>query len=55
MLANNSKDLWNTLKTLGMKSGKINQSPIALKEDGAIQFRRTKNSNTLKDFDSDLT
>ena len=28
-----------------MKSGKVNQSKIALKEDGAIQFETTKNVN----------
>ena len=37
-----------------MKSGKVNQSEIALKNDGAIQFEPTKNANTFKDFYSDL-
>ena len=52
--ANNSKQLWKVLKSLEIKSGKISQSKIALKKDGAIQFEPTKNANTLKDFFSDL-
>ena len=42
------------LRNFGMKSGKVNQSKIALKEDGAIQFETTKNVNTCKDFYFDL-
>ena len=37
-----------------MKSGKVNQSKINLKNDGAIQFEPTKNVNIFKDFYSDL-
>ena len=37
-----------------MKPGNINQSKIALKNDGAIQFKLTKNANIFKDFYSDL-
>ena len=37
-----------------MQSGKVNQSKIALKEDGAIQFEPTKNANTFKDVYSKL-
>ena len=37
-----------------MKSGKINQAKIALKNDVAIQFKPTKNANIFKDFYSDL-
>ena len=37
--ANNSKELWKALRN---KSGKVNQSKIALKNDGAIQFDPTK-------------
>ena len=37
-----------------MKSGKINQWKIALKNDGAIQFEPTKNENIFKYFYSDL-
>ena len=46
--ANNSKELWKALKSLGMKSGKVNQSKIALKSNGAIQFEPTKNANIFK-------
>ena len=52
--ANSSKELWKALKSLGMKSDKENQSEIALKNGGAIQFEPTKNANTFKDFYSDL-
>ena len=52
--ANNSKELWKALKSLGMKSGKVNQSKIALKNDGAIQLELMKNANIFKDFYSDL-
>ena len=34
--ANNSKKLWEAFKSLGIKSGKVNQSKIALKNDSAI-------------------
>ena len=34
--------------------GKLNQSKIALKNGGAIQFVPTKNANIFKDFYSDL-
>ena len=37
-----------------MKSGKVNQSNVDLKNDGAIQFELTKNENIFKDFYSDL-
>ena len=37
-----------------MKSDKVNQSKIALKNDGAIQFKPTKNANIFKDFYSEL-
>ena len=45
--ANNSKEVRKALKSLGMKSDKVNQSKIALKKDGAIQFKPTKNANTF--------
>ena len=48
--ANNSKELSKALKSLGIKSGKVNQLKIALKNDGAIQFEPTKNANIFKDF-----
>ena len=37
-----------------MKSGKVNQSKIALKNGHAIQFEPTTNANIFKDFYSDL-
>ena len=37
-----------------MKSGKVNQSKITLKKDGAIQFEIITNENTFRDFYSDL-
>ena len=37
-----------------MKSGIVNQSKIALKNDGAIQFEPTKNANIFTDFCFDL-
>ena len=40
--ANNSKEVRNALKSLGMKSGKVNQSKIALKNDDAIQLNLHK-------------
>ena len=50
----NFKELWKALKSLGMKSGKVNQPKIALKNNGAIQLEPTKNTNIFKDFYSDL-
>ena len=47
-------DLWKALKFRGMKSGKVNQSKIALKNDGTIQIEPKKNVNIFKDFYSDL-
>ena len=52
--ANNYKELQKALKSLGVKSGKVNQSKIALKKDKAIQFEPTKNANIFKDLYSDL-
>ena len=53
--ANNSKEVRNALKSLGMEWGKVNQSKIALKNDDAIQFEPTQNANIFKDFYPDLT
>ena len=53
--ANNSQELWKAINTsFKMKSGKVNQSKIALWKDGAIQFEPIKNANNFKDFYSDL-
>ena len=43
--ANHSKELWKAFKSLGIKWGKVNQSKISLKNDGAIQFEHTKNTS----------
>ena len=43
-----------SLKSLGMKLGKVYQSKTTLKNDAAIQFEPTKNVNIFKDFYSDL-
>ena len=51
--ANNSMELLFFYKYLGMKSGKVNQSKIALRNDCIIQFEPTKNANNFKDFGSD--
>lgn len=42
--------LWKPLESLEMKWGYVNQSKIASKNDGAIQFEATKNANNFKDF-----
>ena len=52
--ANNSKKLWKALKSLGIKSGKVNQLKIALKNNAAIQPKNMKNVNIFKDFYSEL-
>ena len=40
---NDSIDLWKAFnRSLGMTRGNVNQSTIALKKDGAIQFQNTK-------------
>ena len=48
--SNNSKELWKTLKTLGMNSKNVNQSKISLKENGVTQFKPKKNPNISKTF-----
>ena len=52
--ANNSKKLWQALKFLGMKPGKVNQSKIALKNDGDIQFEPTKKTKYFSNFYTNL-
>ena len=44
------KELWKTLKSLGLSSDKAKQSKISLKKDGAIQFEALENANTFKWF-----
>ena len=46
--ANNSKELWKALKSIRMKSGKVNESKIASKNDVFIQFEPAKNANILR-------
>ena len=50
----NSKELWKTLKSLGLNSKKTGQSKICLQEDGVIQFEPKKNANIFKKFFSEL-
>ena len=48
---NKPKELWKTLKSLGLSSGKPRQSKIS---DGAIQFEAMGNANTFKRFCPEL-
>ena len=41
---NKPKELWKTLKSLGLNWDKARQSKIALNKDGAIQFEALKNA-----------
>ena len=52
--SNNSKELWKTLKSLGMNTKNGNQSKICLKENGVTQFEPKKNANVFKTFYSEL-
>ena len=40
--ASGFKELWKALKSLGMKSGKVSRSKIALKNNRDIQFEPKK-------------
>ena len=51
---NKPKELWKTLKSLGLNSDKARQSKIYLNKDGAIQFEALENRNTFKSFYSEL-
>ena len=44
---NKPKELWKTLKSLGLSSDKARQSKISLNKDGAIQFEALENANTF--------
>ena len=46
----NYKELWNTLKSLGLNSKKTVQSKISLKEDDVIQFEPKMIQILLKPF-----
>ena len=45
---NKPKELWKTLKSLGLSSDKTRQSKISLNKEGAIQFEVLENTNTFK-------
>ena len=51
---NKSKELWKTLKSLGLSLDKARESKISLRKDGAIQFEVLENANTFKRFYSEL-
>ena len=51
---NKPKELWKTLKSLGLSSDKARQSKISFNKDGAIQFEALENTNTFKRFYSEL-
>ena len=51
---NKPKELWKTLKSLGLSSDKARQSKIFLKKDGAIQFEALESANTFKRLYSEL-
>ena len=51
---NKPKELWKTLKSLGLSSDKARRSKISLKKDGAIQFEAQESANTFKRFYSKL-
>ena len=51
---NKPKELWKTLKSLGLSSDKARESKISLKKDGAVQFEALENANTFKRFYSEL-
>ena len=51
---NKPKELWKTLKSLGLSSDKARQSKIYLKKDDAIQIEALENANTFKKFYSEL-
>ena len=51
---NKLKELWKTLKSLGLSSDKTRHSKIYLDKDGAIQFEGLENTNTFKGFYSEL-
>ena len=46
--SNNSKELWKSLKSLGMNSKNVNQSKICFKENSVTQFETKKMQIFLK-------
>ena len=51
---NKPKELWKTLKSVGVSLDRARQSKICLKKDGAIQFEAMGNTNSFKKFCSEL-
>ena len=51
---NNPKELWKALENLGMPCQVYHQPKICIKENNLLQFNEKKNTNTLKDFYSNL-
>ena len=50
----NSKELWKTLKKLGLPTKKESQAMICLGKEGDISFDPKANAETFKDFYSNL-
>ena len=48
------KELWKTLKSLGLPNKKISSSTFCLKEDNTLHFDDRKNAMIFKDFFSNL-
>ena len=48
------RELWKTLKSLGLSSDKARQSKISLSKDGVIQFEALENAIAFKRFYSEL-
>ena len=48
--SNNSKELWKTLKSLGMNSKNVNQWKIFLKENSVTQFEPKKKMQIFLKF-----
>ena len=51
---NKLKELWRTLKSLGLSSDKAKESKIYFKKDGAIQLEALEKENTFQRFYSEL-
>ena len=51
---NKPKEIWKTLKSLGLSLDKARQSKISLNKDGAIQFEALENAKAFKRFYSEL-
>ena len=47
---NKPKELWKTLKSLGLISNKARPSKISLNKDGVIHFEALESASTFKSF-----